>query len=343
MTILKHFPKNKISGYNPDNYYIRLNYPLFRRTLSGDIGIEVEVEGGGLSACPFRVDGYEWHIHEDHSLRGGGAREYTTSSPVPIGKAPQMVRELYRWFRESGAVLNDSNRTSVHIHMNAQGLKMNELCSWICIWGILEDVLVNFCGPHRVGNLFCLRLRDADWGIERLVRMFQTGDPDVFRDNIRYLAVNPNALVKFNSLEFRSLRGTRDPDLIIQWINILWNIFQFSKRFPNPEEIAGVFSGEGPLGFLEKAIGRDNLYPVLSANVGEDVSSLIWSGIRRIQPVIYSLPWGSLMQEINAEAIPNPFPKPSKKNLGEWNWEVQDVVLAPRFRDEVEEDIDFEG
>lgn len=339
--MLRNFPKNMIEGYNPDTYEVRLNQPVYRRSYDGDIGLEIEVEGNGFQSCMYaHRDGYQWVMHNDQSLRGDGAREYILNFPCAVSAVPDMVHELFNHFQRTGANPRESNRTSVHVHLNAQGLKINELCSWMVIWGILEDVLVNYCGPYRVGNLFCLRIRDCDWAVDKMVEMFQTGQPAVFRDNARYLAMNPHSLNKFQSLEFRSMRGTFDPDVINDWVDILWRLKTFALTFKNPEDIPGAFSGDGPYGFLERAIGDRHTREVLHANRDDNAERLIWGGMRRVQPVIYSMPWSKLMPEIDSIPIHNPFPK-KKKSSGMFLDEMPQPIFvgggnAARWPDEPE-------
>jgi hypothetical protein len=318
---LRNFPKRK-TGFDEETYNIRLNHPVFEKRCEGDVGLEMEMEGRGFTELA------GWQLHTDGSLRGEGAREYVLDRPLPIASVNAAVDTLFDHLRKSKARYVDSNRTSTHVHLNAQGLKVNQLCSVVALWGIFEDVLVNWCGEYRVGNLFCLRFRDCDWGVEQLTTSFRTGFFHNFTENARYLALNPVALTKFGSLEFRSLNGTNDPERIKLWIDMLWRLYEAGKAYSNPEDIARDFSGLGSVGFLEKVFGRRISEVLLDYNhsVGENSEQLIWDGLRRMQSIIYSLPWGTLQDRINQIAIPNPFgvklKKPKTMFVDEW-------VVAP--------------
>src|ERR1043165_8409309 len=119
-----------------------------------EVGIEIEMEGSRLPGKVVQPisNGQIWTVHTDGSLRNGGL-EYLLSAPIPKAYVTEALEILYGTFKSNGSRLNPSNRCSTHIHINCDGLKINELTSLICLWGVIEDVMVNWCGERRVGNL----------------------------------------------------------------------------------------------------------------------------------------------------------------------------------------------
>lgn len=313
---LKNFPTKKEKEFNPDNYSLRVQRPVFKSDKKGMIGIELEMEGTGLLRRLLTVvNGIGWAVHNEGSLRNGGL-EYVLTEPCKIGDEGPLLAGIYREMTDAGTRLNLSSRCSTHVHINAAGLKINQLASVVILWAVLEDVLVNWCGEKRAGNLFCLRFSDCDTAAVRWSDAFKRGRFD-FPEQYRYLALNGNALSKFGSLEFRTLRGADNPDLVLKWIECLLRLRELGEgRFRNPNNIATEFSGLGPIGFLEDVLKGLKILPeIFTANekVGANINDLLWEGLRRAQPMIFALPWHEVIEEADKTYIPDPFNEPAKK------------------------------
>src|SRR5690349_22399742 len=135
----------------------------------GDIGIEIEVEGNKFPKHAY--EGYDavdperipkqWDYHRDGSLRGEDNAEYVLKKPLKFSEVPKAINDLWQMFSDYGTVLDVSNRTSVHVHLNVQDFYINRLCSFAAMYLSVEDILTGWCGDHRVGNLFCLRAKDT--------------------------------------------------------------------------------------------------------------------------------------------------------------------------------------
>lgn len=345
MESLKSFPSNKKSkGFDPDNYGAYVHLPVFTSHQKGEIGIELEMEGSRILTNPTtRVNGVYWTRHAEGSLRGESS-EYVLSAPCMREDVRALLEGLYGEFRAHGTVLDLSSRCSTHVHINASGLKVHQLASYVILWGILEDVLVNWCGEKRAGNLFCLRLSDCSDAPETWAKAFKSGRFS-FQENLRYLALNAHALNKFGSLEFRTLRGADEPELVIKWVDCLLRLKDLATtRFADPRDIATEFSGLGPVDFLKDVLSGlpilDELF-VENDKMGTDVIRALWDGLRRIQPIIYCLPWSEVIEESGKERIINPFktkkqPTGARVNL-DWN-----AIRARPPVDPEEDDEDFE-
>ena len=279
--------------------------------VSGDIGIEIECEGNKFPKNGSDLIPNMWCYHQDHSLRGKDNAEYVLKKPILFADVPKALDKLWKMFDDYGTVLDDSNRTSVHIHLNAQKFCSNRLASFAALYFCFEEILTELCGEHRVGNLFCLRGIDAPGIITSLRKFIETDGATELRDNLHYAAFNTNALTKFGSIEIRTMRGTPDKDLILNWVNILKALYEASEKYPDPRAICEDFSGYGPMGFYDKILGEHKNF--INSNIPWDydrISDSLYNGIRIAQELCYCRDW-SLFEGSSLSA--DPFGRNMKK------------------------------
>lgn len=249
---------------------------------AGDVGIEIEVEGRNL---PF-VEKF-WRNEQDGSLRGEESREYVLAEPLSLKDARLALAYLDAQYKANDTVVDDSVRAGVHVHVNVQDLNMIELYNFMTLYLILEEVLVKWCGPHREGNLFCLRAGDADFLIGQLQNVAESRNfHELHSDQLRYSSMNVKALGTYGSLEFRAMRGTRDLGLIHQWATVLVGLREVAKGFESPEKIIEGFSEGEAKGFLIKALGEHH-----KAFQCEGYERMLCDGMRRAQDVAYCVDW----------------------------------------------------
>lgn len=346
MRSLTTFPKQNPKIFDPDLYGTDPREQVAASSsYQGAIGIEIEVEGENLppGGCP-AASRASWIYHNDGSLRavGGGApggAEYVLSEPIDEDFVPTAVGNLMTFLRNSGSRIVNSTRCSTHVHLNMQGIKLNQLASFVVLWGTLEDALSLWCGEHRAGNHFALRLSDCDEAVNRWVLGFKHGNFH-FDHERRYLALNPACLQTFGSLEVRMLGGIENEQEVITWISWLQRIKKaaLSARFQNPESIAGIFSGVSYDDFARDILGSDAVDALIRAceASGQNFNKLIVQGFRRVQSICYALPWGVVIAECNKPFVPNPF-APVRKRKGNFPLPGRLVRAARR----AEEDEDF--
>lgn len=253
---------------------------VFARDLGpGEIGIEIETEGVNL---PTNIERY-WNAIPDHSLRGE-ALEYILKKPIGRNALPDALDYFQKAINKPETMVNDSYRTSVHIHLNNKRSTFRQIFNHICLYLIFEDMLVDFCGKSRTGNVFCLRARDAEYMIDELCKVARSGNVrNLGSDNLRYSAINLKALIEHGSLEFRSFRGTTDIDLIQQWIQILLDLKDAAYKFKNPREMLETFSVNGPQALFEQTF--ENTSHLLNFS-----ESAAYSGARYAQEIAYTIP-----------------------------------------------------
>lgn len=261
------------------------------KPVSGDIGIEVEVEGEDLpDGCGL------WAATNDSSLRNG--IEYVLRKPIAFSEVSGALSDLEDSFVANNSKLTSSVREAVHIHINVQNYTIVELFNFITLYLIFEEVLTAYCGPRREGNLFCLRSRDAEGFLHFVVRVLESGDLKGFNnDDIRSSSINLKALATYGSLEFRAM-GTPEQDYIARdvlcWIELLVSIKDSAKMFEYPTDVVAGFSGTGYEDFLRKIFGpfADRLF----LNNGWEAQ--MKNGMRNAQDVAYSVDWSVYNKEV---------------------------------------------
>lgn len=299
----------------------------------GQVGLEIEVEG---NMFPKDYDGYDdygdpipsdniipdrWRYVHDGSLRGEDNAEYIIARPTTFDEVPEAIDDLWTMFKNYGSVLDESNRTSVHVHLNAQDWHLNRVCAFFGLYFIVEDILTHWCGDHRVGNLFCLRAKDAPGIVSRLKQFFKSEHGWVLNDGLHYSGLNALALKKLGSIEIRTMRGVNDPETIKTWVAILERIYHISGEYPDPRDIVHGFSGQSRTSFLQTILGpyTNQIMEECGMDAMEIDHSLV-EGIRIAQSLCYCRDW-SKYDPVNCE--PDVFGRPPAKQ-GDYPEPVED-------------------
>ena len=185
------------------------------------VGIEVEVENMQRGV---RIDDVFWSIKEDNSLRNNGL-EFV--SWVLVGnQIPYAVLNLMQALPNEASF---SQRTSVHIHVNVRDLTPDDLAKLLLVYLTIERLLYRFVGANRDKNIFCVPLHELGMPEKLFTSLKQIGREPLYQtENTRYSGLNFDPCLKFGSVEFRQLHGTRDPVRLLTWINLLLCIRKFA-------------------------------------------------------------------------------------------------------------------
>lgn len=301
---LEHFAAKKTS------YGYPFKRPYQAADLSGVVGIEMELEGTGfITRVPFRgPDGEIWLAKEDGSLRGG--LEYITSTAIAPSLVQPMLEALFDGIDKAGGRINNSSRCSTHIHLNMQGFKVNQLASFVTLWGIFEEVLVNWCGPSRIGNLFALRLKDTARGVRIWQDFIQTGK-NKFSADYKYMALNGSRLRDLGTFEIRSLEGCTSPDRPVKWIEALLAIRTLAETWDQSPALFIDRAMDEPRVFFEQLFNKLPIFPeLIEANVEDfntDIERAIENGAKMMLPTANALDWDKIIPLSKEVYIPNPF------------------------------------
>lgn len=270
----------------------------------GRYGLELEVEGNNITA-----PSEEWHAVNDGSLRGQST-EYVLRSPIDFEPAKTAINNLFEQTLGRGMTYKDSNRTSFHVHLNVSDFNIIRVANTITLYGIFENLLVNWCGPYRVGNLFAQRLCDVKWSIKEIATCLRDNSFRSFSNEVRYMGLNLASINKFGSLEFRTMRGITNPQDGVTWLTLINKIYEASERFQDPSEVVADFSGQEQL--MARKVFGDELWNMLikhTQEIGEDPVQHLWDGVRQVQEIAYAVNWQELRDDLKAPYIPNPFEK----------------------------------
>lgn len=226
-----------------------------RKQSGSKIGIEIECEGVRL---PEAVPGAFWKVVPDGSLRDG--LEYVYVSPQDYQELEASLDELTDAFDNNKAKPNFSFRTSVHVHVNCLDMEYQHVLNYMYTYFLLEKVLVDFCGEHRKGNRFCLRMEDAEGVLDYVLTLFRSRASrntlgTISAEQTRYAAMNISSLNKFGTLEFRAMRGTLDKDVIVPWVNVLIGIREFACKFSSTKDILALLDDVGEYQFFKEVLG----------------------------------------------------------------------------------------
>ena len=269
-----------------------IGHTLGRRAVKGDIGLEIEVEGNKFQKSNVHLLPLGWQHHTDNSLRGTDNAEYVLNGPIKFDQVRGHIDALWDMFKAYGSKISESNRTSVHVHLNVQDFYFDHFAAFAALYFCFEEILTEWCGEHRVGNLFCLRAKDAPAIITAIKRFIRTDGGDI-RENFHYAGFNPQALFKFGSIEIRTLRGTPDPEVIFDWVGILRRLYELSGSYSDPRDVCSNFSAEGPIAFFETILGEHaSKVRAGSGMSDEKIRDSLYEGIRLAQDIAYCRDWG---------------------------------------------------
>lgn len=228
------------------------------------VGIEIEIED------IYHLQNVEnlkpiWTHKEDGSLRNNGME--FVSNPVKGSNIQKALEQLYRYFDEYHRGCSFSERTGIHVHINARDIKIPNLVTFISLYSILEECLFDFAGRHRAENLFCVPLNSTATLKEALKgkNKQQFGDwlYAILHSSDKYSALNIKTLFTFGTFEFRHLDGTHDWKKIYTWIRLLLSIKKYATTHTTDalyEDIKKLNTTSEYDKFLISIFGEDFLY-----------------------------------------------------------------------------------
>ena len=263
---------------------IHMLHPVKKRIVfPKEIGIEIEMEGRDLLLPENRI----WRMTGDGSLRGNESIEYILITPCKLEEVDERITTLLKLIKP--ARLQPSDRCGVHIHINVQDMVFTECFNFIFLYLMFEKVLVGYCGESREGNLYCLRATDAEHFIDRMIvckRQSNLEELGPFQGiSLRYASINPEAIFKFGSVEFRALKTPKDLLKISEWVNILHQVKVSSLKFEEPLNFIEHYSMRGEDRFLNDIMGP---YAPLLRKTVEEVDQKLLDGVRLMQDVAYT-------------------------------------------------------
>lgn len=205
---------------------------------TGEIGLELELEFKEPQI--WDLNKKLWTFSEEHSIKNNGY-EIVTKYPVSMDSLTPIVEDVCSNINKRGPI-QDCPRTSVHVHLNMLNSTVLQVLNCAVAYWLLETPLVRLCGEEREGHHFCLRLKDAEALVPTLCESLDSKVPFLnLGDRVRYAGLNLNALNKFGSIEFRTMRGTTNPVEIVSWVKALHHLCSVAKTFDSPASVFDYF------------------------------------------------------------------------------------------------------
>lgn len=291
-----------------------IGYPVnkafgFRKSesIGPAVGIELEMEGENFPRN-FPVDAV-WRYEKDHSLRGEDNAEYVLNAPIALEHVSNACEYLFDYLSSNDVVIDESNRTSTHVHFNFLDQYPENVASFSALFFCFEEVLANYCGEHRVGNLFCLRAIDAPAIVTMTKNLVKNSFSYPMDDHYRYAGCNLASLGKYGSIEIRTMRGVDRAEDVIEWVSILEKFYKFALDCKDPRVICQQFSAEGPSVFFDRILGdMAGIVRLKTGMMNEEINSSMYRGIRMAQDICYAIDWDNYVHW-----EPDPFGR-SKEN-----------------------------
>jgi hypothetical protein len=256
-----------------------------QRLRTDGVGIEVEVES--LTPLPEEIGGV-WLTHSDESLRNHHF-EYVCRQPIKVGPDKiKHIKVLTDKLNVPGAKLDMSHRTSVHVHRNVQHFTPIEVWNTLIAYWMLEDALVNFCGDSRKGNLFCLPLSSCEGIINRCIRDLNSKVPfsSFPKHACKYGGQNLATISSLGSIEYRTMRGTTDPELIDKWSSALWHLGERARKFKDPAALMDFYIDSSKDELLYTLLPADCVSMITSA---PGYIGLIRDNVMRLTDLAYAV------------------------------------------------------
>lgn len=253
-----------------------------RETKGEVFGVELEMEGRGVGLNDVATRG--WTRHHDGSLRGD-AIEYCTAGPKNFTETQKLVKDLFKKLKDNGVKINNSMRTSTHVHLNFSDKTMKQVVNFFSLFTVLEEVLAYYSGEDRKGNVFCLSTRDAEGILNVLAEALAQGNFQRFAgDKYKYAACNLSSLFKFGTVEVRTMRGAKTEEEVNNWLDILNDMYEYSLKMKSPVDIINKLSFLGAEGLM-KEIFRGSNYSELMGSfpAPRTLHASLMDGVRIIQ------------------------------------------------------------
>jgi hypothetical protein len=253
------------------------------------LGLEIEVEGENL---PDYISD-KWRVESDDSLKTDEAFEYVTAKPHTLYGIKCRINELKKAYEERNSTIHESVRAGVHVHLNVQDWNVKQVMTFATAYYVIEDVLMQYAGENREGNLFTLRAQDAEYVIFKLLDVLKKRNLNLLNTSIiRYASLNYYSLFKYGTLEFRGMRGTGDLDAIYDWVKVIDELSRtIINEFSDPTEVLNSMSGHGELNFIRKLL--PTMYGQVIYN-NPNYAKQIKQAARRIQMLAYTTNWNEL-------------------------------------------------
>jgi Putative amidoligase enzyme len=209
-------------------------------------GLELEFVGNSRSvqramrenglACV--IPGYTHEVYSGWKIvpDGSVARGAELVSPILSGRTGcESTILACKALKDGGASTDQS--TGLHVHHTVADLDTDEFKKVYAFWFNAQDAIEELVSPSRRLSHWCKKVSQSDLGaIENMEDLHYTGR-NVLARRDRYLNLNVQAYLNYQTMEIRWHQGTRDARKIIGWTSLFQSIItyvQMGAELPQP-------------------------------------------------------------------------------------------------------------
>lgn len=225
-------------------------HPLFDKKMaaivgvpekSGDVGVELEVEGFNLPTTPSG-----WDVKVEPSLRGKNGRiiageeseadtprEYVTRGPVALSSLEKKLENLSELLTQQHVKVNLTQRASTHVHLNMTGETLKTFMAFLLLYVCIEPLLLRLCGPVRNGNLFCIPTYESGDMAQFIRRLaYNAGKTAIapWPQRGKYASMNTDPICTLGSVEIRCFPNSVTPATVLKWATWVVNLRDLARK-----------------------------------------------------------------------------------------------------------------
>jgi len=172
-----------------------------------------------------------WVIKPDGSLRNNGIE--FISQPATLEKLPEVFQTLNKFMAEHVPNAVANFRCGLHVHANIQHLTGDDYKSILLWYLAVEDILFDLSG-QRDSNHFCVPMKNSVFIQNNFNKFANIHKPDYLSSFVgrctKYMALNLRPTTNLGTIEFRHHHGTKDLDVIYNWVKVISNLMVMSKE-----------------------------------------------------------------------------------------------------------------
>ena len=204
----------------------------------------------------------KWVKHNDDSLKLQGI-EYTLLTWHD--HAQENLQVLFNNLRPT-----ISTRCSVHVHINALDMTIENVKTFLLYYMIFEKALYNYSGK-RWKNIFCVPLNTWYFNLRHISHFSKVGDWS------KYAGLNLGALYQHGTLEFRQMTGNTNPLYITTWVNMIVSLKKFVMETTYEQAVSDILTMNSTSAYwdLVSNVFKTNAAALMYNNFQSDIESCI--------------------------------------------------------------------
>ena len=288
--------------------FSRVSRPLQQGML---LGLELEIEGSRIMQASNGLPSEHWIVERDGSLREGlelksrGGKDYNTTI--------NMVGEYRDFLSKCSA--RATARTSVHIHLNTQGLTKEQMKSLVWLSVAMEPVILRFCSPLRNHNGYCVPVYNSVnlagyW--RKVIDYCNGGIPAgelATQERYKYAATGAYRLMDLGTIEYRMFPGCTDASKLAWYVDIVKSLYDVAVS-ASLDSLRDKKLSEGLLSIITGVI-IDNRKSVTLT----ELESLLEIGIQMANDIVRTKVTRADVVDMHAKLFPSKYKPVTKDTL----------------------------